>query len=138
MAGAAGAFLCFRASMPAITVDDVTALPRLPVPGEGTISYLGERKGGGGYDGYLTMTRGALAARSVFWSAMVAARPLTTDSGSTPAKDYFIGVDIGPDGTAWGAFYQDCPPSASDPVCSQGQGANFEADRGFAASLSWP
>src|SRR5438477_13092188 len=35
MAGAAGAFLCIRASMPAITVDDVTALPRLPGPGEG-------------------------------------------------------------------------------------------------------
>jgi hypothetical protein len=109
-------------------------------PGDVAVSYLGERPGGSGYDGYLTETKDALATDPVFWSATVndPKTPLTTDNGATPAKDDFIGGDIGPDGDAWGAFYEDCTSGSKSAVCTQGQGVDFEADMGYAARLSWP
>ena len=109
-------------------------------PGELALSYFGQRKGQSSYDAYLTVTRDGLAADPVFWSAVVddPKHPLLAAPG-TPAKDDFIGVDIGPDGGVWGSFYADCPADAAkDPVCSDGQGFNPEANRAFAARLVWP
>jgi hypothetical protein len=109
-------------------------------PGQLALSYYGQRTGQSSYDAYLTETRDALAPDPVFWSALVddPRRPLLAAPG-TPAKDDFVGVDIGPDGSAWGSFYADCPPDAAkDPVCSDGQGFDPEANRAFAGRLVWP
>ena len=109
-------------------------------PGQLALSYYGRRTRQSTYDAYLTITRDALAEQPVFWSAIVSdpLHPILAAPG-TPAKDDFVGVDIGPDGSAWGSFYADCPPNASkDPVCSDGQGFDPEANRAFAGRLVWP
>jgi hypothetical protein len=106
-------------------------------PGQVAFAYLAHDGARAGFDAYLTMTRDALAGSPVFFSAILndPRRPLDASAG-TPAKDDFIGVDIGPDGSAWGAFYADC--TARAPECSSGQGSNFEANRAFAGRLVWP
>jgi hypothetical protein len=41
-------------------------------------------------------------------------------TSSTSAKDDFIDVDLGPDGSAWAAYYADCAPGSADPACADG------------------
>ncbi|MFN2544053.1 MAG: sialidase family protein [Actinomycetota bacterium] len=108
-------------------------------PGQVAFAYFGQRDGQSTYDAYMTMTRDALDRDPVFFSAIVndPRKPLLAAPG-TPAKDDYIGVDLGPDGSAWGAFYADCPDAATDPVCGPGGDFNFEADRAFAGRLVWP
>jgi hypothetical protein len=107
-------------------------------PGQVAFAYFGQREGQTTYDAYLTMTRNALASRPVYFSAIVndPSEPLLAAPGSA-AKDDYIGVDIGPDGSAWGAFYADCTTDEADPVCGPGGQFNFEADRAFAGRLYW-
>jgi hypothetical protein len=105
-------------------------------PGHVAVAYLGQAKGQTTWDGYLTETRDALGARPVFWSARMndAKRPLMYGENlqGTPSVlvDY-IGVDIGPDGTPWASFVQDCGPSPDDPGCTAQQGQS----RGFVGRL---
>ena len=108
-------------------------------PGQLALAYFGQGKGQSTYDAYMTLTHDMLAANPTFFSAIVddPKHPLLAAPGS-PAKDDYIGVDIGPDGSAWGAFYADCTDDPKDPVCSPGGQFNFEADRAFAGRLVWP
>ena len=128
-------------------------------PGTAVVSYLAQRKGQTGYDGYLTETRNALAPEPVFWSAVVndPARPLLYGSSWQGAGAYylpdgtpvsalssvplfgvtnldFIGADVGPDGGGWGSFAQDCGPNADAQQCRVQHGQT----RGFVGRLSWP
>ena len=105
-------------------------------PGEVAFAYLAKDGSRAGYDGYLTMTRDALSNSPPFFSTIAndPRHPLEAAPG-TPAKDDFVGVDVAPDGTAWGAFYADCTPRA--PECAQGGAPDIEADRAFAAHLIW-
>jgi len=101
------------------------------------VSYLGQKVGQANWDGYLTVTRDALAARPVFWSATVN-NPRTPMYVGTPApaRDDFIGADIGPDGTPWGSFFASCPANATDPACA-GQSSDPQANAAVAGHLAW-
>ena len=106
--------------------------------GEVAVSYLAQRAGQSGYDGYLTVTREGLAASPLFWSTTIndPARPMM-DSKPPDARDDFIGVDIGPDGTPWAGFYGSCRAGATDPAC-RGQSADPESNQALAGRLVWP
>jgi hypothetical protein len=111
-------------------------------PGHVAISYYGQRSGQDTWDGYLTETRDALRAFSghpAFWSGQLndPARPLMYSEEQTRGAVFvnvdFIGVDIGPDGTPWASFVEDCGPSPSDPRCrTQGH-----QTPGFAGRFLW-
>jgi hypothetical protein len=82
-------------------------------PGHVALSYLGQRAGRSGFDGYITETSDALAGRPVFWSGVVndpAQVPL--DNGSKGSSNGlgldYVSVSIGPDGTPWASFWDDC------------------------------
>ena len=102
-------------------------------PGQVAVTYLVPRSGGG-YDGYITVTRNALDAQPVFFSAAFnsADAPLVTRSQT--AKDDYIDVDLGPDGTPWAAFYSDCPADNSEPTCAAAGGVN---PLGAATTVGW-
>ncbi|MFN2590248.1 MAG: sialidase family protein [Actinomycetota bacterium] len=111
--------------------------------GHVAFSYYGQRAGQETWDGYLTETRDALevlsGGRPVFWSAQLndPARPLMYSDDQTRGTLYvnvdFIGVDIGPDGTPWASFVEDCGPNPSDPTCR----AQRHQTRGFAGRFLW-
>jgi hypothetical protein len=114
---------------------------------EVSISYLSASKPvPGGYDGYLSVTPDALAPSPVVWTAIVndPAAPMLR-SAPQQAKDDFIGVDIGPDGSPWASFFSACSAEsparqANDPACEQAQGVSFPQggnDRGVVGSLLW-
>ena len=69
-----------------------------------------------GYDGYVTVTHDALDAAPTFFSAAVNTPDAPLVTNSQAAKDDFIDLDLGPDGTPWAAFYSDCV--ADDPSCA--------------------
>jgi hypothetical protein len=83
-------------------------------PGQVAVAYLTARAGGG-YLGSVTVTRNAASARPVLLTATVhdGRRALVTSPQS--AKDDYIDLDVGPDGSAWGSFYADCEGNA---VCA--------------------
>jgi len=101
------------------------------------------------YNGYLTMVSD-VTAMSVIWTTMVndPGMPLSTTAPQS-AKDDFIGVTIGPDGTPWGSYFSPCsadPHAQTDPAC---EGAYFNGhpvnsniqggnDRGLVAHLLIP
>jgi hypothetical protein len=82
-------------------------------PGDVAFSYLGEATGRTGFDGYITETYGALTARPLFWSGIVngpSQAPLDAGgkgSSNGMGLDY-VSVAIGPDGTPWASFWDDC------------------------------
>jgi hypothetical protein len=100
----------------------------------------------GGYDGYLSVTVDALATAPVVWTATIndPATPMLT-SAPQDAKEDFIGVAIGPDGSPWASFFSPCraettAQQAHDPACEQAQGVSFPNggnDRGVVGSLLW-
>jgi hypothetical protein len=81
-------------------------------PGHVAFSYLG-KAWAAGFDGYITETADALAPAPRFWSGIVddpAQAPL--DAGGKGSSgglglDY-VSVAIGPDGTPWASFWDDC------------------------------
>lgn len=78
-------------------------------PGQAAAAYLTAHKGGG-WDGSVTVLRkGALYAATVH----EAKAPLVTSPQA--AMDDYIDLDVGPDGSAWAAFYGDC---GTDPACA--------------------
>lgn len=105
--------------------------------GQLAVSYLVERGTSSTYDGWLTWTSDLNAARPVLWSVSLNPRsaPMRTSS-PPPARDDFIGVDIGPDGVPWASFAASCPgPVAGDAACS-GQSSNPEANEAVAGRLA--
>ena len=100
-------------------------------PGHVAFSYLGRRSARNGFDGFITETSNALARQPVFWSGVVndpAQAPL--DSGGKGSSNGlgldYVSVAIGPDGTPWASFWDDCgqdlpqrtagcPPSRQSP-----------------------
>jgi hypothetical protein len=75
-------------------------------PGRVAVGYYARRPGQKRWDAYLTETWDALAARPVLWSARLNtdAVDLSDAVTDTIGNDY-MGVTIGPDDTAWAAYY---------------------------------
>jgi hypothetical protein len=125
------------------------------------LSYLGQHPGDGRYFGYVALlpdARTLLHGGTTVLSGQVAKGPLLYGSGLVgpapkgagtipvaPGVDApfpppfdiqlfgndFIGVTIGPDGTPWGSFTQDCGPAPSAPACR----ANGGQTRGLVGRL---
>lgn len=92
-------------------------------PGHVAVSYYGQTIDQLTWDGYLTDTTDALDADPVFWSAQLndPATPLLFASAlpvQTNGQLDYIGVDIGPDGTPWASFLQQCGASPLDASCT--------------------
>lgn len=85
--------------------------------GQVALAYLATRQGVG-WDGYITITGDVLRSDPVFYGSMINAAnaPMVSAGG---AGDDFIDVDIAPDGSAWAAFYADCPADGSDAFCAK-------------------
>jgi hypothetical protein len=101
------------------------------------LSYLATTGASTNLDGYLTVTTDALAENPLFWSATIdrPGHPLVTGSPAQ-ARDDFIGVDIGPDGTPWASFFTSCSPGATNPGCA-GQEGNPQASGAVAGHLQF-
>lgn len=82
-------------------------------PGQLAIAYTSARPEGG-FDGTVVLTRDARAAVPAFLTSTVhdGSRALVTSPQS--ARDDYIDLDVGPDGSAWASFYGDCE---GDPAC---------------------
>ena len=109
---------------------------------EVAVSYLVQRGSQSLYDGYLSFTPDGLAQDPVFWGAALnpASIPMRT-SAPPPGRDDFIGVDITPSGSPWGAFAASCPgPIASGNLaaCAGLEDLNPEANEAVAGRLAWP
>ena len=102
---------------------------------EVAIAYLATTGASSGLDGYVTVTRDALARRPLFWSAPInpSGQPLYAGSPAQ-ARDDFIGADIAPDGTAWASFFTSCPSGSTNPGCA-GQDGNPQASGAVAGRL---
>jgi hypothetical protein len=106
--------------------------------GKVALSYLVERGSSSVYDGWLTWTSDLNAANPVLWAASLnpPAAPMRT-SAPPPARDDFIGADVGPDGTPWASFAASCPgPVAGDAACA-GQSSDPEANQAIAGRLAF-
>jgi hypothetical protein len=84
-------------------------------PGRVAVSYLASRSDAG-WDGYISTTRDALARNPVVFAARVnpSSAPMASVGG---VGDDFIDVDVAPDGSAWAAFWADCPTKAREMFC---------------------
>jgi hypothetical protein len=116
----------------------------LGAPGQVAASYLVPRSSGG-WDGYVSITREALASSPVVFASKVnpSTSPMASKGG---VGDDFIDVDVGPDGSAWAAFWADCPStyekfcakSKESPVPQNLQGnEQTGAQAEVVAHLSW-
>jgi hypothetical protein len=61
------------------------------------------------------MTRNALAGRPVLTSSTVHDGRRVLVTSPQAAKDDYIDLDVGPDGSAWGSFFADC---GNDAACA--------------------
>ncbi|HLX89385.1 MAG TPA: hypothetical protein VKR22_13130, partial [Acidimicrobiales bacterium] len=103
--------------------------------GEVALSYLADTAAGTGLDAFLSVTRNALDADPVFAGTTLDDPASPVYAGSPPeARDDFVGVDIGPDGTPWAAFFGSCAAADPDPACA-GQSGNPEANKSFIGHL---
>lgn len=102
------------------------------------LSLLVERGSSALYDGYLVYTRDANTTDPLLWAARLnqPSSPMRT-SAPTPARDDFIGADIGPDGTPWSAFAASCPGPVDPETACAGQSSNPEANEAVAGRLAW-
>jgi len=119
--------------------------PAVRAPGEAAVSYYGQRPGQTTADGYLSVTRTALTAEPIVWSAALndPRVPMLNDGSSRPPPGDigfldFNGADIARDGTAWASFIQDCGAKDVDPPCGDGTTHAMYGARGFAGRLVWP
>ena len=124
-----------------MTAPGVTSISEWYLAERGTevaVSYLAATGSGTGLDGYITATRDAPEPSPLFWSATVnrPGQPLYEGSPAQ-ARDDFIGIDIGPDGTPWASFFTSCAPGATHPGCA-GQEGNPQASGAVAGRLSFP
>lgn len=104
--------------------------------GEVAVSYLAHSGSSAGYAGYLSVTQDALDAAPLFYGSTLD-RPGSPVYAGTPAeaRDDFIGVDIGPDGTPWASFFGSCAAGDPDPACA-GQALDPEANKSYVGRLS--
>ena len=130
--------------------------------GQLVASYLGQRAGQQTWDAYLTETTDTLDRSPVLWSALTNRQPVMYGremvgagyilglgqlkvpypfplgiqplAGAIGAGNDFIGAAIGPDGSAWGSFDNDCGPSPDAPGCQ----ATDDQTRGLVGRLAWP
>lgn len=122
---------------------DATWFVAVRRPGHVAFAYYGHRGESEAADGWITASRNALARRPTFFSASVnrPGEPMLIDARGTrpPGPGYldYNGTDIGPDGSPWGSFVQDCPPDARDAACADGDGPKLFAVRGFVGRLRW-
>ena len=101
-------------------------------------SYLATTGSATGLDGYLTVTRDALTADPLFWSATINPPGRAMYDGTpAQARDDFIGTDIAPDGTPWASFFTSCAPGATNPGCA-GQQGDPQASGAVAGRLAFP
>src|SRR5581483_8251697 len=122
-----------------MTAPGVTSISQWFVAQRGSavaVSYLATTGSSAGLDGYLTVTRDALATSPLFWSSTInpPGKPLVTGSPAE-ARDDFIGADIGPDGTPWASFFTSCS-DASTPGCA-GAPADPQATGAVAGRLAF-
>jgi hypothetical protein len=106
--------------------------------GQLALSYLVERGSSSNYDGWVSWTPDINAADPVVWAASInpTAAPMRT-SAPVAARDDFIGVDIGPDGTPWVSYAGSCPgPVAGEAACA-GQSSNPESNEAVAGRLAF-
>ncbi|MCU1462471.1 MAG: hemagglutinin protein [Acidimicrobiales bacterium] len=105
------------------------------------VSYIAQPTKGA-YHGYVSVMRNAMATSPVIWTATVndPHRPLM-NGPPVSAKDDFIDVAIGPDGSPWASFFSPCSAEPAldaqrDPACRD-TNANFEGgnDRGVVGRL---
>ena len=129
-------------------------------PGQLGFAYLGQRSGQHTWDAYLTASAAGTHDLSMWWSGVADAQPMLYGDtiqgaghialgqgqiavpypfplgidavGPVVAGNDFIGATVGPDGTVWGSFNQDCGPSASTPGCV----ADQDQTRGVVARLA--
>ena len=124
-----------------LTAPGVTSVNEWYVAERGSelaLSYLATTGTGSGFDGYLTVTRNALAPDPLLWSATVNPPGHPMVDGTPPeARDDFIGVDIAPDGTPWASFFTSCPAGATNPGCA-GQEGDPQASGAVAGWLAFP
>jgi hypothetical protein len=102
------------------------------------LSYLVQRGSSTLYDGYLTFTRDAADPVPLLWDAPL--NPISSPMRTTapaPARDDFIGVDIGPGGTPWASFAASCPGPVSESAVCNGQASNPEANEAVAGRFAW-
>jgi hypothetical protein len=83
-------------------------------PGQLAVAYLSARAGGG-WNGSVTMTRNALSSRPVLTSSTVHDGRRVLVTSPQAAKDDYIDLDVGPDGSAWASFFADC---GNDAACA--------------------
>jgi len=114
-------------------------------PGNVAVSYYGHRAGQATSDGYITQSHNASSKTPVFWSGVLndPRTPMLNDGSSRPPTDGvgyldFMGADIGPDGSAWGSFIQDCGANDTDGPCGDGHTHAMWGVRAFAGRLLWP
>ena len=128
-----------EANLPAIDVGE---------PGKIAIAYMGSENSSGKprgddagdyskvtWNGYITMSANVLDERPIFYSGAVNDRsnPLARarcGPGRCGRVFDFIDVEIGPDGTPWGAYVDACIVQCEQPTAI----ANF-GDKGFAGRL---
>lgn len=104
--------------------------------GEVAVSYLADTATGSGLDGFLSVTRDALAASPVFVGTTLDAPGRPVYAGTpAQARDDFVGVDIGSDGTPWASFFGSCPAIDPDPACA-GQSLDPEANTSYIGHLA--
>jgi hypothetical protein len=116
-------------------------------PGKVAIAYLGSENSPGGpfarcrededkcpyekvtWNGYITESANALSKRPIFYTSTVNDKrdPLirnTCGPGRCRATYDFIDIEIGPDGTPWGAFVDGCISICADPVGTNNLGTD--------------
>lgn len=106
--------------------------------GQVALSYLVERGRSSLYDGWLTWSPDLEAADPLLWAAALnpPAAPMRTSS-PPPARDDFIGAEVGPDGTPWASFAASCPGPVPSGACA-GQASDPEANEAVAGRLALP
>jgi len=103
--------------------------------GEVAVSYLADAASGTGYDGFVSVTLDGLSSSPSFYGTTLDDPSTPVYAGTPPAaRDDFVGVDIGPDGTPWAAFYGSCSSGDTDPACA-GQSGDPEANKAFIGHL---
>jgi hypothetical protein len=124
--------------------------------GQLTFTYNGRRTDETTFDGFITATRSTLAqlgdASAVLWSAQVNGErplmygddiqgvgypinPLDENTARTPPPQTDqLGSAIGPDGTPWASFTEDCGPTPEDENCQM----QNNQTKGLAAWFEWP
>jgi hypothetical protein len=112
-------------------------------PGHVAVAYTGHPGSvvpDGPENGYITETRDALDTDPLFWSAPAndPAKPVKAGLGFPASgggqQTNTVGLNIGPNGSPWAAFAEDCALPTAGPECA----ARKDRLAGLAGRLYWP